>query len=74
MLVPERKLLGMPLDPNQTVIEDWDVLPGIGPVLAESMVHDRQLNDVFASFPDLTRFPGLGEIKVQKKQAIFETI
>jgi competence protein ComEA len=71
MLEPERKLLGNPLNSNQMVIEDWNVLPGIGPVLAKRMVHNRQLNDVFTFFPDLTRHPGLGEIKVQKKAGYF---
>jgi len=57
MLEPERKLLGNPLNPNQMVIEDWNVLPGIGPVLAKRMVHNRQLNDVFTFFQTLLGIP-----------------
>ena len=71
MQVRERIILGIPLDPNRMNIEDWDVLPGIGPVLAERIVHDRQLNGDFTSFSDLKRVPGLGEIKVQKLASYF---
>jgi len=71
MRAQERMILGIPLDPNQMDIEDWDVLPGIGSVLAERIVHDRQLNGDFASFLDLTRVPGLGESKVQKLASYF---
>lgn len=71
MVVRERIILGIPLDPNQMDIEDWDVLPGIGPVLAERIVRDRQLNGDFASFSDLTRVPGLGKVKVQKLAGYF---
>jgi DNA uptake protein ComE-like DNA-binding protein len=37
-------------------IDDWYVLPGIESVLAERVVHDRQLNGDFASYSDLTGF------------------
>ena len=57
MLEPERKLLGNPLNPNQMVIEDWNVLPGIRPVLAKRIVHNRQLNDVFTFFQTLLGIP-----------------
>src|SRR6266545_1509186 len=55
MRAREKMILGIPLDPNQMDIEDWDVLPGIGPVLAERILHDRQLNGDFTSFLDLSR-------------------
>ena len=71
MQVRERIILGIPLDPNRMNIEDWDVLPGIGPVLAERIVHDRQLNGDFTSFLDLKRVPGLGKVKVQKLASYF---
>ena len=71
MRARDRMILGIPLDPNQMDIVDWDGLPGIGPVLAERIVRDRQLNGDFASFSDLSRVPGLGEMKVQKLTSYF---
>jgi competence protein ComEA len=57
----EKLLLGIPLDPDQMDREDWCVLPGIGPNLAERIVCDRQRYGAFRSAESLMRVPGIGE-------------
>ena len=43
----EMILLGIPLYPVILDEEDWESLPGIGPMLAERIVADRQNNGDF---------------------------
>ena len=71
MQTREKIILGIALDPNLMGRDDWDILPGIGPVLAERIIHDRQLNGDFASFSDLSRVPGLGEVTIKKLTSYF---
>ncbi len=62
----ERMLLGVPLNPDEMEIEDWDALPGIGPALAKTIVADRQNNGDFGSVQALKRVPGVGEGTLKK--------
>jgi competence protein ComEA len=62
----EMVVLGIPLDPNRMEIDDWESLPGIGPVLALRIVRDRQKNGAFGSPADLERVSGIGKNKIKQ--------
>jgi competence protein ComEA len=49
-----------PVNVNAADAEALDVLPGIGPVLAERIVADRAAHGPFASLDDLERVSGIG--------------
>ena len=51
---------GAPLDVNAATAAQLEALPGIGPVLAQRIVADRQENGPFRSLDDLLRVPGIG--------------
>jgi competence protein ComEA len=67
----ERVILGIPLDLNRMDVDDWESLPGIGPVLALRIVNDRQKNGDFLSVSDLKRVPGIGENKFKQLVGLF---
>jgi len=46
---------------NQADASELETLPGVGPVLAERIVADREENGPFASVDDLGRVPGVGD-------------
>jgi len=71
MSVSEKMLLGIPLDPNRMSASDWEDLPGIGPVMADRIVKDRQINGGFSSIRDLMRVPGIGEVRVKQFEHYF---
>jgi competence protein ComEA len=50
----------MRLDVNRASGPELDVLPGIGPRLAERIAADRAAHGPFATLDDLTRVPGVG--------------
>lgn len=50
-----------PVDLNSASAEELDELPGIGPVIAERIVADREANGPFASLEDLARVSGVGD-------------
>lgn len=50
----------MRIDVNRASGPELDVLPGIGPRLAEGIVADRAAHGPFATLDDLTRVPGVG--------------
>ncbi len=51
----------MRIDLNTASPAELDVLPGIGPTLAERIAADRAVNGPFATVDELTRVPGVGE-------------
>ncbi len=71
MPVAELILLGIPLDPNAMLAPDWEVLPGIGPKLAQRIVLDRQQNGAFSSLEDLERVTGIGPKTVDRIKNFF---
>lgn len=71
MRATERMTMGIPLDPNLMEREDWDALPGIGPLLAERIVLDRQINGDFEGVEDLLRVSGIGQGKLGKIKSFF---
>jgi len=71
MAARERMLLGIPLDPDLLVAEEWAFLPGIGPVLAGRIVADRQKNGAFGSLDAVARVPGIGAGKLEGVRRYF---
>lgn len=58
---------------NQADAGELDVLPGIGPVLAERIVADREANGPFASLDDLGRVAGVGDAIVGALEGVATT-
>ena len=71
MKAKEEILLGIPLDPDDLDVSDWESLPGIGPVLAKSIMVNRQKYGDFGSFESLERVPGMGERKMNALRRYF---
>ncbi|MFW7415658.1 helix-hairpin-helix domain-containing protein [Demequina sp. SO4-18] len=53
-----------PVDVNSATAAQLEELPGIGPVLAERIVADRDENGQFSSLEDLARVSGVGDALV----------
>ena len=53
------------IDLNTASAEELQRLEGIGPVLAEAIVRDREENGRFQSVYDLTRVSGIGEKRLE---------
>jgi competence protein ComEA len=58
-----------PLDLNAATAQDFDALPGIGPVLADRIVSWRTEHGRFASVDQLREVSGIGESKYQSLKA-----
>jgi len=58
-----RMILGIPLDINAMSAEDFEPLPGIGPVLAKRIVEYRQFNGGSMEVQELLSVEGIGEKK-----------
>jgi len=71
MKARERMLLGIPLDPDEMDLADWESLPGIGPKLAKTIMDNRQEYGVFGSFNTLERVPGVGDGKLKALKRYF---
>ena len=48
---------------NTADADELDTLPGIGPVLAQAIIDDREANGSFTSIEDIMRVSGIGEAK-----------
>lgn len=59
----ERIILGIPLDLNNMSAVDFDVLPGIGPVVAQRIVEYRQRNGGVMRLEQLREVEGIGPEK-----------
>lgn len=64
--------LGIPLDINQMTAADFEMLPGVGPVLANRIVVFRQKNGDFESLAALLQVEGVGEKKFQHLSRYFK--
>jgi competence protein ComEA len=60
MKARERLLLGIPLNPDEMDMADWEAMPGIGPKLAKAIIDDRQKYGDFGSLDSVQRVPGVG--------------
>jgi comEA protein len=54
------------LDINSATVNQLQMLPGIGPVLAQSIIQYRQNNGSFASVDELLSVPGIGEKRLNE--------
>lgn len=59
----QRIILGIPLDINSMSISDFDLLPGIGPVVAQRIIEYRQKNGGKMRLDELQNVEGIGESK-----------
>lgn len=70
LLAPEHPadyvLLGYPIDLNRADPALFEILPGIGPALAQRIVADRHQRGFFASVDALTRVRGIGPQLLQR--------
>jgi len=59
---------------NSATVAELQMLPGIGPALAQAMVDYREQNGPFTSLDDLDNVPGLGPSKIEaiREQVIFD--
>lgn len=67
-----RILLQIPLHPDRMTVRDWESLPGIGLVLAQSIEVERQKNGDFGELKGLKRVKGIGQKKLEAWQGYFE--
>ncbi|UCD76667.1 MAG: ComEA family DNA-binding protein [Phycisphaerales bacterium] len=56
----------MRIDLNTASVDELQVLPAIGPGLAERIVADRQEHGTFASLEDLDRVPQIGPSVIER--------
>lgn len=54
------------VDINSAGLAQLDLLPGIGPGLAQRIAADRLANGWFTSVDDLTRVPGIGPRTIER--------
>lgn len=66
-----RIVLGIPLDINTMTAEDFDRIPGVGPVLAKRIVEYRQINGGKLGVKDLISVDGIGEKKYIRLKKYF---
>lgn len=52
-----------PININRATADEFDTLPGIGPVLAARIVNYRKVNGPFATIDDLQKVSGIGSVK-----------
>jgi competence protein ComEA len=72
MTVPERLVLGIPLDISTMTEADFDRLPGIGPALARRIIEHRQKNGGILRVSDLQAIEGIGKSKYRTFQVYFQ--
>lgn len=57
---------GERIDPNRAAPEELDRLPGVGPALAQEIVHHRETHGPFLWADDLERVPGVGAATLER--------
>lgn len=72
MTVPERLVLGIPLDISTMSEADFDRLPGIGPALARRIIEYSQYNGGMLRVSDLSNVEGIGEKKYKMIRTYFQ--
>lgn len=72
MTVPERMVLGIPLDISIMNEADFDRLPGIGPALSRRITAYRQNNGGILSVSDLAAVEGIGDKRYKILRGYFQ--
>jgi competence protein ComEA len=60
---PKMKILSIPVNINTAGVEDFDILPGVGPKTAQAIVEFRETHGKFSSLEDLLQVRGIGPKK-----------
>ena len=68
----QRIVLGIPLDINLMSIDDFDLIPGIGPVLAQRIFEYRHQNGDMMRVPELLKIVGISEKKFNRIKELFQ--
>ena len=58
--------LSFPIDINQATAQELEALPGIGPVIAQRIVRERERIGKFSRTEDLLKISGIGKKKLEK--------
>jgi len=72
MPASHRLAMAIPLHPDRMSTQDWTVLPGIGPALAERIENDRQKNGEYGALNALMRVSGVGTKRVSRWMQFFQ--
>jgi len=59
----KKKVLSIPVNINTANAEELDILPGVGPKMAQAIVEFRKANGKFSALEDLQKVKGLGPKK-----------
>jgi len=62
----QRLVLGIHIAINRATADELELVPGIGPVLAEKIICYRQKNGDFARFDEILRVEGIAEKKLEQ--------
>ena len=62
----QQGVISQPVNINQADLEGFQMVKGIGPVLAERIVSYREANGKFKSLEGLKEVKGIGEAKFEK--------
>ena len=57
------KILSIPVNVNTAKVEELDILPGVGPKMAQAIVDFREAHGKFGTLEDLQKVKGLGPKK-----------
>src|SRR5207253_10548174 len=61
---------GTPVNLNTANAQQLDVLPGIGPATAATIIKDREVHGPFRSVDDLGRVRGIGDSKLEQLRGL----
>ena len=53
------------INPNTATAEDLQIIPGVGPSLADTIIAYREENGPFYEYVDLLNVPGIGTAKLE---------
>jgi competence protein ComEA len=60
---PKMKVLSIPININTAKVEELDILPGVGPKMAQAIIAFREAHGKFSTLEDLQKVKGFGPKK-----------